>query len=84
MADLVNIEEVPVRGGRLYCPPEDENNPDNREVLHPETDSTQVLMSNGRPLSETISGAIVMSQEKPEQACIWAKIERIDDPDLDE
>ena len=27
-----------VEGGRLYFPPEDENHPDDRKVMHPETD----------------------------------------------
>ncbi len=64
-----------VEGGRLYFPPEDENKPDDRKVMHPETDAGQVLMANGNRLEDEMkTGKLIMSSEKPEQACLWGHI----------
>ena len=64
-----------IEGGRLYFPPEDENKPDERKVMHPETDAEQVFMKNGRTLEEEVSsGKLIVSVEKPEQACLWGHI----------
>lgn len=63
-----------VKGGRLYFPPEDENKPDDRKVMHPETDSAQVVMGNGKTLEETMkSGRLIVSDEQPTDPCIWGK-----------
>lgn len=64
-----------VEGGRLYFPPEDENNPDDRKVMHPETDAEQVLMKNGETLEQNLkTGKIIISADKPEQPCLWGQI----------
>jgi hypothetical protein len=65
-----------VEGSRLYFPPEDPvNAPDDRKVMHPETDASQVLMADGSTLEESLGGGgIVVSDTKPETACIWAKV----------
>ncbi len=63
-----------VKGGRLYFPPEDENKPDDRKVMHPETDAAQVVMGNGKTLEETMkSGRLIVSDEQPTDPCIWGK-----------
>ena len=63
-----------VKGGRLYFPPEDPNKPDDRDVMHPETDSSQVVMGNGKTLEETMkSGRLIVSDEQPTDPCIWGK-----------
>jgi hypothetical protein len=66
-----------IRGGKMYYPPEDKNNPNDREILHPETDSKQVLMENGETLADAISNTLIVSETKPEQACIWGKITQV-------
>lgn len=33
-----------IKNGRLYLPPEDENNPSDRKVLHPETNIDNVVV----------------------------------------
>lgn len=63
-----------VEGGRIYFPPEDPNYPDERTVMHPETNSDQVLMPDGNNLSDAIGGAIVVSGESPNKNCIWGKV----------
>lgn len=64
-----------VEGGRLYFPPEDENKPDERKVMHPETDAGQVLMANGNNLEDEMkSGRLIVGVEKPSQPCMWAHI----------
>jgi hypothetical protein len=66
-----------VEGGRLYFPPEDKNKPDERKVMHPETDTDNVLLSDGTTLTQALGGgsnSIVVSDEKPETACLWAKV----------
>ena len=64
-----------VEGGRLYYPPEDENKPDERKVMHPETDSGQVIMQSGRTLEEEIArGRFIVSRENPNEPCLWASI----------
>lgn len=73
-----------IRGGRMYFPPEDENDPDNRDVMHPETDETQIYMKTGLTLAETVQGSVIISEENPMQKCIWAKIKRVEDPNLEE
>ena len=51
-----------VEGGRLYFPPEDENHPDDRKVMHPETDAQQVIMGNGQKLEEVMkTGRMIVS-----------------------
>lgn len=63
-----------VEGGRLYFPPEDENHPDDRKVMHPETDAQQVIMGNGQKLEEVMkTGRMIVSSEQPTEPCIWAE-----------
>lgn len=69
-------EEI-VEGGRLYFPPEDPNNPDERKVLHPETNSDQVIMKNGQRLSDALKGGLIFSEDKPGDACTWGHIKKI-------
>lgn len=64
-----------VEGARLYFPPDDPvNAPDDRNIMHPETDAEQVLMGNGKTLAESFTSGIVVSDTKPESACIWARV----------
>ena len=63
-----------VKGGRLYFPPEDPNKPDDRDVMHPETDAAQVVMGNGITLEETMkNGRLIVSDDQPTDSCIWGK-----------
>ena len=63
-----------VEGGRLYFPPENENKPDDRKVMHPETDAQQVIMGNGQTLENVMkSGRMIVSETQPTEPCIWAE-----------
>lgn len=63
-----------IKGGRLYYPPEDPNNPDDRDVMHPETNEGQVIMHDGKTLEETMkNGRLVTGTKQPVDPCIWGK-----------
>lgn len=44
--------EADVIGGRMYFPPKDKRNPNDREVFHPETNIKQVLCEDGKQTLE--------------------------------
>ena len=71
------MPDMMVEGGRLYYPPEDSNNPDDRKVYHPETNSQVVLMDSGRSLEDALNGGIVISSEKPDYRCLWGKVTKV-------
>ena len=69
------MAELEVQDGRLYYPSENENEPDNRKVCHPETNSEQVLMVNsGMELDDAVMGGLIVSSKQPAFPCLWGKI----------
>lgn len=65
-----------VQNTRLYLPAEDPEAPNERIAVHPETNSSQVLMSaDGMRLEKFLGPQIVISAEKPERNnMLWGKI----------
>ena len=64
-----------VENGRLYLPAEDESKPSERIALHPETNSSQVLMTNnGLPLDDYLGEQIVISSNDPKKRCLWMQV----------
>lgn len=73
--------EMNVRDGRIYLPAEDEKKPHDRKVVHPETNSDQVIMTmddsetnKDRTLSEHLGPQIIIGANKPDRACLWLKV----------
>lgn len=65
-----------VQNSRIYLPAEDPEAPHERVVMHPETNSTQVLMgANGMRLNEFLGPQIIISSEKPARTgVLWGAI----------
>ena len=69
------MAELEVQDGRLYYPSENENEPDNRKVCHPETNSEQVLMVNsGMELDDAVMGGLIVPSKQPTFPWLWGKI----------
>lgn len=68
--------EMGVKDGRIYLPAEDPKKPHEREVVHPETNSGQVIMTDGsdRPLSEHLGPQVIIDSVKPDRPCLWLKV----------
>ena len=65
-----------VQNSRIYLPAEDPEAPHERTAIHPETNSTQVIMNaEGMRLNEFLGPQMIISAEKPTRTGIlWAKI----------
>ena len=65
-----------VENARLHLPAEDPAKPNERIVLHPETNIEQVLVdATGKNLKELLGPQTVISAEKPKEAgVLWAQI----------
>lgn len=64
-----------IENGRIYLPAENEEKPNERKVMHPETSSDQVLMgADGETLKEFLGPQTKISEQKPAKACLWAQI----------
>lgn len=65
-----------VQNVRMYLPAEDPEKPNERATMHPETNSTQVLMSaDGTNLDDFLGPQMIVSSDKPERAgIIWAAV----------
>ena len=63
------------KNGKIYLPAEDADKPNEREILHPETNSEQVLMdAAGTTLKDYIGPQTIMQENKPNFPCFWSKI----------
>ena len=66
-----------VYDGRLYYPAEDPSKPYERDVMHPETNTKQVIVpGTGMYLDEYMGLPVILSEQRPERpgAFIWAQI----------
>ena len=66
-----------VYDGRLYFPPENPDKPYERDVMHPETNTNQVIVpGTNMYLGEYMGLPVILSEEKPNRpgAFIWAQI----------
>lgn len=65
-----------VQNVRMYLPAEDEEKPNERNTMHPETNSTQVLMNaEGINLDEFLGPQIIISSDKPQRTgVLWGEI----------
>lgn len=60
---------VEVEGTRLYFPAEDKTKPNDRKVLHPETNVKQVLCGNGeKTLEEYLENHTILTKGEEETA----------------
>lgn len=63
--------------GRMYLPPEDESKPNERTIMHPETNDNQVIVEGtGMYLKDFLGHQIRLSQQKPEEPrpILWLKV----------
>lgn len=58
--------------GRMFFPPEDKNKPEERDVLHPETDTRAVLMPDGSSLEGVVGNIPVFSYSEAETRLKYA------------
>lgn len=65
-----------VENGRMYLPAENSEKPNERKVMHPETNADQVMMNaSGESLSQFLGPQTVLSEVQPEKTgVIWAQI----------
>ncbi len=65
-----------VENARLHLPAEDPAKPNERVVLHPETNIEQVLVdAEGKTLKDFLGPQMVISSEKPaETGILWAQV----------
>lgn len=63
--------------GRIYLPLGAGDGIDDRKVLHPETNASNVLVGDGsKNLEEVLGQQVVISETKPDSAGLWLKITR--------
>lgn len=65
-----------VENSRLYMPPEDPSKPEERSILHPETNIDQVLTdAEGTTLREFLGEQVVISSDPPKDTGkLWLRI----------
>lgn len=67
-----------VENARLHLPAADPAKPNERTVLHPETNAEQVLMNaSGTALKDFLGPQIIISETKPEVeegSVLWAQV----------
>lgn len=64
-----------VENARLYMPAEDPTKPNERTVMHPETNADQVIMgADGQTLREHLGLQVTVSAEDPKKEGLWAQI----------
>ena len=63
--------------GRMYLPPTDESKPNERDIMHPETNDGQILMTDtGIYLKDFLGMQIRLSQTEPKETrpVLWLKV----------
>lgn len=64
-----------IENGRIYLPAENKDKPNERKVMHPETSADQVIMdAAGTKLSDHLGPQIVVAEQNPGKACLWAQV----------